>query len=60
MEVDGLADELHRQKEESRQQHEELALLVNKLTQADAQLLKVSRVCKVALTMVHWNHILYL
>ncbi|KAJ9587677.1 hypothetical protein L9F63_018893, partial [Diploptera punctata] len=42
MEVDGLADELHRQKEESRQQHEELALLISKLALAESQILKLT------------------
>jgi hypothetical protein len=44
MEVDGLADELHRQKEESRQQHEELAILTSKLLHAESQIHKVSNV----------------
>jgi hypothetical protein len=44
LEVDGLADELHRQKEESRKQHEELAILGNKLLYAESQIDKVSNV----------------
>lgn len=44
MEVDCLADELHRQKEESRQQHEELAILTSKLLHAESQIQKVSNV----------------
>jgi hypothetical protein len=42
MEADGLADELHRQKEECRQQHEELAILTSKLLHAESQINKVS------------------
>jgi len=44
MEVDGLADELHRQKEECRKQHEELAILASKLQYAESQINKVSNV----------------
>jgi hypothetical protein len=44
MEVDSLADELQRQKEESRQQHEELAILASKLLHAESQIHKVSNV----------------
>jgi hypothetical protein len=44
MEVDGLADELHRQKEECRKQHEELAILASKLLYAESQINKVSYV----------------
>ena len=44
MEVDGLADELHRQKEECRQQHEELAILASKLVYAESQINKVSHI----------------
>lgn len=42
MEVDGLADELHRQKEECRKQHEELAILANKLLYAESQINKLT------------------
>jgi hypothetical protein len=42
MEVDGLEDELQRQKEESRQQHEEIAILASKLLHAESQIIKVS------------------
>lgn len=42
MEVDVLADELHRQKEESRQQHEEIALLTSKLVQTESQMHKLT------------------
>ncbi|XP_021942283.1 trafficking kinesin-binding protein milt isoform X3 [Zootermopsis nevadensis] len=42
MEVDCLADELHRQKEESRQQHEELAILTSKLLYAESQIQKLT------------------
>ncbi|XP_069689119.1 trafficking kinesin-binding protein milt isoform X3 [Periplaneta americana] len=42
MEVDGLADELHRQKEENRQQHEEIALLTSKLIQSESQIHKLT------------------
>jgi hypothetical protein len=41
MEVDGLADELQRHKEESRQQHEEIAILTSKLLHAESQINKV-------------------
>ena len=51
MEVDGLADELHRQKEECRKQHEELAILANKLQYAESQINKVSNV-----VWENWNH----
>jgi len=44
MEVDGLADELHRQKEECRKQCEELAILGSKLQYAESQINKVSNV----------------
>jgi trafficking kinesin-binding protein 1 len=44
MEVDGLADELQRQKEESRQQHEEIAILASKLLHAESQINKVSNI----------------
>jgi len=44
MEVDGLADELLRQKEECRKQHEELAILGSKLQYAESQINKVSNV----------------
>ncbi|XP_023716170.1 trafficking kinesin-binding protein milt isoform X5 [Cryptotermes secundus] len=42
MEVDGLADELQRQKEESRQQHEEIAILTSKLLHAESQINKLT------------------
>jgi len=41
MEVDGLADELHRQKEECLKQREELANLGSKLQYAESQINKV-------------------
>jgi len=42
MEAEGLADELHRQKEECRKQHEELAILGSKLLYAESQINKLT------------------
>nr|CAD7399215.1 unnamed protein product [Timema cristinae] len=42
MEVDGMADELQRYKEESRQQHEKNVSLISKLTEADVNIARLT------------------
>ncbi|CAG2064620.1 unnamed protein product [Timema podura] len=42
MEVDGMADELQRYKEESRQQHEKNVSLISKLTEADVNIARLA------------------